>query len=90
MVRSTKDIGKIIKCMEKEYLNGQMAVSMRVIMLMIRNKEWVRLLGLMEESTKECGSMVCNTVKVNIREKMMYGRRVFGKMVKELNDVSEL
>lgn len=39
MENNTKVIGKIIKCMVKVHLNGQMVESIKVIMLMIKSKE---------------------------------------------------
>jgi len=78
-----KAIGGIIKCMEKELLNGQMEECMKETILKIKNKVWVRLLGLTEELMKECGKMVCSTVWENIREKIIFGNKVNGKMGKD-------
>ena len=57
-----KAIGGIIKCMEKEHLNGQMDEFMKATMLRIKNRVWEKLLGLMVELMKECGKMVCSMV----------------------------
>jgi hypothetical protein len=78
-----KVIGRIIKCMEKELLNGQMEEFMKATMLKIKNKVWVKLLGLMVELIKECGKMVCSMVWENIREKIIFGNKVNGKMGKD-------
>lgn len=78
-----KVIGRIIKCMEKEPLNGQMEEFMKAIMLRIKNRVWGKLLGLMVELMKECGKMVCNMVWGNIREKIIFGNKVNGKMGKD-------
>lgn len=78
-----KAIGGIIKCMEKELLNGQMEEFMKATMLRIKNRVWAKLLGLMVELMKECGKMVCSMVWGNIREKIIFGNKVNGKMGKD-------
>jgi len=83
MENHMKVIGRIIKCMERELLNGQMEECMKETILKIKNKVWVRLLGLTEGLMKECGKMVCSTVWENIREKIIFGSRVNGKMGKD-------
>jgi len=45
-----KGIGKIIRCMELEHLNGQMEESKKVNIKMIKNKELELLHGQMVEN----------------------------------------
>lgn len=75
-----KAIGRIIKCMARELLNGQMEESMKATILKIKNRVWVKLLGLMVGHMKECGKMVCSMVWGNIRGKIIFGKKGNGKM----------
>jgi hypothetical protein len=64
MVANMKENGEVIKCTERAHSLGQMAGSMLVNMLMIKNKVMVNLFGLMADPTKETGSMVNSMEKV--------------------------
>lgn len=55
MVVSTRVNGKTIKCMVKEFTNGQMEESMTESISMIRSMDLESTVGLMERSTKENG-----------------------------------
>lgn len=60
MENHTKVTGRIIRCMERELLNGQMEEYMKETMLKIKNRVWAKLLGQTEELMKECGKTVCS------------------------------
>ena len=47
MENNMRVIGLRIKCMEREFLSGRMANSMKEISLMIREKDKANLYGLM-------------------------------------------
>ena len=64
MVVSTKDIGKMIKPMEKEDLFTQMEISMTDTGKMIKPTDSVVTLILMEQSIKDIGKMISNMVRV--------------------------
>ena len=66
-----------------EYLHGLMDVDMKVNILMIRKKEMVTFIGQMEESTREDGKMVNNTVLVLILPLVVKLNKVNGMMVKD-------
>jgi len=61
MVKSTKVIGFIIKCMDMEPSNGLMVATTLVNIIMIKSMEWVNSSGQikttkrMERYMKECG-----------------------------------
>jgi len=64
--------GKITKCTELEYLPGLMEESIRVTILMIKNKEGVFSLGQMGGNMMENGIMENSMVKefiIHQREK---------------------
>lgn len=71
--------------MVKVYLLGQTAEDMKVIIMMIRNKEEVYLSGRMAENTMENGLMENNTVKESITHlnKRLKGEN--GKKERELD-----
>lgn len=58
-----KDHGRIIKCMEKEYINGQMEEYIMVLMWMIKNKGLENISGQMGDNILENGMMVNNMEK---------------------------
>jgi hypothetical protein len=65
MEKNMKDLGKIIKCMvNKVLLNGQMEESILETILKTKNMALEELPGPMENSLKDNGGKVYNTVKV--------------------------
>ena len=64
------EIGRTIKCKEKEYLLGQMVENMKGTMLMIRNKDMEYLLLEMEEFIKENGKMESSMEKDTIKKEV--------------------
>ncbi len=87
MVNNIKDIGKIIKCMEKVFLDGQMGVFMKGNMLTTKKMDLVGYNGLMVRYIKASGNQVFNMVKENIKVKMVYGNKDIGRTAKELNEL---
>lgn len=51
------EIGYIIRCMEKEYINGRMEGGMKVTILMIGNTAMESIIGPMVGSLRESGFM---------------------------------
>lgn len=66
----TQDNGKIIICMEKEFILGQMAEDMKVNMKWIKSMAMVFTSGQMVEYTKVIGSMGNSMGKENTCYKM--------------------
>lgn len=58
-----------------------MAKSMKVTLLMTKEKAKVNLFGKMEESMMECGKTANNTEKVNLSPKRMLRELANGRMV---------
>jgi hypothetical protein len=56
--------GRIIKCMDEEFLIGLMVVNMRVNISKIRNRAWAPSIGLMVASTWANGPTESNMVEV--------------------------
>lgn len=63
---NTLALGNKAKCMVKEYLLGQMEECMTVDTSVIKNKEWVSILGQTVNSTKDSGSTDSNMVKEHL------------------------
>jgi hypothetical protein len=76
--------GLIIKCQEKENLNGQMGGNIKDTIKMIKKKDMESLNGQMEENIKAIGFMENNMERVNfIIQKRKFGKREIGMMVQE-------
>jgi hypothetical protein len=85
IIENMKVIGKIIKWMEKENLNGPMEDSMKENIKWIKKKDMEFLNGMMEEYTKVIGKMENSMEKENfIILKNKNGKKENGKMEKEL------
>ena len=56
----------IRKSKDMEYLYGKMEVNILVILLMIRDMDMVKCIGLMGKYIKECGRMENKLLKINI------------------------
>ena len=55
--------GRIIRCMEKEYLLGLTAECIKAIMKMTKSTVWENSSGQMEETTKVNGELGSNMVR---------------------------
>jgi len=80
-----KENGWRIRCTGKEYLNGQMAESMKGHILMIKSMGMALGLGLMVENIKVFGLRENNMAKENITILMGQWKLVSGKMEEEAN-----
>lgn len=63
---TTKDNGWKVGAMDKVLKQCRVAISMMVILVMIRKKEAESRLGSMEENIKECGSTIKWTAMENL------------------------
>lgn len=63
MEENTKVLGETTKCMEKEYLFGQMAENMKVNILMTKRKVTANSVGQTDGATKEAGKTENRTVE---------------------------
>jgi len=59
------DNGKIMQCMDMEYINGKMEENIKEIIIWIKNKDTENTLGLMVKYMKECGKMESSMDKGN-------------------------
>lgn len=84
--RNIRDTGRIIRCMERECSNGQMAGFTKAITWTIRSKEWERSHGQMEEFMRECGKMERSMVRESTKGRMISGRKGTGRAGKESSD----
>ncbi len=66
MEDNTKVLGETTKCMEKEYLFGQMAENTKVNILTIRRKVTVNSVGQTDGATKEAGKTENKTAEAPI------------------------
>ena len=82
MARSTRVIGRIIKCTVKEISNGQTAAFMRETTSMIKSTGLDESNGLTVGSMRESGKMAFNMAKGSIRAVMEFGRKEGGNAEK--------
>jgi hypothetical protein len=75
-----RGIGRIIRCMEEEFLNGRMVGFMMEIMHTIRNTVLVEFVGLMVESMRGNGKTDLSMVRASIREEMEFGSKGAGSL----------
>jgi hypothetical protein len=69
MVNNIKDIGKIIKCMEKlDILNGQMEEFILETMFKIKNMDMEKYNGQMEKYIKVNGNREYNMEEAKLKE----------------------
>jgi hypothetical protein len=66
MAESTKDCGKITKCMVRVFSLGLTVVDTKVNTFLTKNKGEVSSYGLMEDHTRDSGRMESNRVKESI------------------------
>lgn len=83
----TKENGKVIKCMVKEYLPGLMVVDTKDSINKMSKKELVNFNGLMEEHMKVSGKQGYRMELASIETKRESGEKVLGQRVKELTEV---
>ena len=79
--------GRIIRCMELDTSNGQMAVNIMDLMLMIRKKVVANLFGQMEEATRGIGKMANRMVVEFIKIKKGHKSKELGSTGKKLNGI---
>ena len=65
-----RDIGRIITCMDKESILGEMAENMMDHTLWIKSMDLESTFGLMEGNTKGSGKMEDSMERVNILQQM--------------------
>jgi hypothetical protein len=85
MAGNTKDTGWRIICTDRESILGKMVGNMMETIIWIRSMGSGYISGQMEGSMRECGKMVNNMERVDIRLLMVNQEEDFGKMAKELN-----
>lgn len=78
------DNGKIIKCMDRENLNGQMEGHIKETMLTIKSMVKESIHGLMVECIKEGFIMVNSTEKEYIGKRLVKKFTVYGKKEKKV------
>jgi len=83
MAESTKDSGKIIKCMEKANINGLMEDNIKGNILWTKKRDLEFIDGMTEEYTKGLGKMEDSMDKANIFYPIKQQKLEFGKMGKE-------
>ncbi len=81
-----KGTGGIIKCMERDFLNGLMEECTLGNTFKTKNMGLEGSNGLTAESMKDSGEKVFNMDKVKLREVMVLRDKDNGKMEKELSD----
>ena len=82
--------GKTTTCMERASTNGLMGVSMKVTILMIKNKDMGYIRILMEDHTKETGTMASNMAKAYLLLHRVDRERVPGKKANECNGLMKM
>lgn len=85
MEEPTKDHGRIIICMDREYIHGLMGGNTMESTIWIRSMDMECTSGLMEGGMKGIGRMGSNMEKENIYYLMESLRLDCGKMEKELS-----
>ena len=83
METPTREPGKTIRCVERENSIGQMADTMKVTLLKIKNKVLAGCRCLTDVFTKVNGRVDVNMVKENTRTRTENGRKGYGRMEKE-------
>ena len=85
MEDSLKVSGKIIKCMEKELLSGQMVANTKVSTSMRRKKAMESSVGPTEDAIRENGETESKMAGECIVTKRVWRDRVFGLTARRLN-----
>lgn len=78
-----KEIGQIIRCMEKDYINGKMAEVMKDNIIMIKSMVMEFILGQMVEDMRDIGKMEKDKEKENIYYQQEYVDKEYGIEIKE-------
>jgi hypothetical protein len=89
MVEYSLVTGLTIKCTATVCLHGQMVACMTDSMLMIKKRDWVRLVGLMVANTLANGLMANRMVKVSTQQPMERQREVYGRMESALTGFND-
>ena len=85
IIESFQAIGLTTKWKVLVYSLGPIIVNMKDNTLMIRNKDWENLHGLMEENILVCGITVSKMEKENTHHNKVKPEKVSGKMENVLN-----
>jgi phage terminase large subunit-like protein len=89
MIGSMMATGKIIRCMEGEYILGLTEENMKEIILTTKKRDTGCLRGLMAENMMENGKMASSMARELTKPHLETLREVNGKTGKELNGFLE-